>query len=157
MYGNLLCAFVEQRTHDANDQLIKPNDAQLNEMTTDSEITPRQAAEILNRLQSEERAIAAKLNELKFERHEHKIIIERLEKMNGDRKAYRMIGGVLVEWTVAEVLPALRLKEQNLGDVLKVLAENLKEKKKECAEFLERNDITEIPGISFKKINLKEG
>ncbi|KRX85047.1 Prefoldin subunit 2 [Trichinella sp. T6] len=126
-------------------------------MATDGEITPRQAAETLNRLQSEERAIAAKLNELKFERHEHKIIIERLEKMNGDRKAYRMIGGVLVEWTVAEILPALRLKEQNLGDVLKVLSDNLKEKKKECAEFIERNDITEIPGISFKKINLKDG
>ncbi|KRZ53413.1 RNA polymerase-associated protein LEO1 [Trichinella nativa] len=88
-------------------------------MATDGEITPRQAAETLNRLQSEERAIAAKLNELKFERHEHKIIIERLEKMNGDRKAYRMIGGVLVEWTVAEILPALHMSsdgESSLGE-----------------------------------------
>jgi prefoldin subunit 2 len=34
-------------------------------------------------------------------------VIKQLEKLEGDRKCFRLVGGVLVERTVKDVLPAL--------------------------------------------------
>ena len=36
-----------------------------------------------------------------------RLVIETLKKIDGERKCFRMIGGVLVERTVKDVLPAL--------------------------------------------------
>ena len=53
-------------------------------------------------------------------------MIETLKEVEKDRKCFRMIGGVLVERTVAEVLPAL---EQNRDQVfLFESSENLSNK-----------------------------
>jgi len=35
------------------------------------------------------------------------MVIEALKEVDGDRKCFRMVGGVLVERTVKEVLPAM--------------------------------------------------
>lgn len=43
-----------------------------------------------------------------------RLVIETLKEVEKDRKCFRMIGGVLVERTVNEVLPAL---EQNKDQV----------------------------------------
>ena len=42
-----------------------------------------------------------------MERDEHRLVIESLTKLESERKAFRLIGGVLVEKTVGEVLPAV--------------------------------------------------
>ena len=44
---------------------------------------------------------------LNLERDEHKLVVETLTKLEGERKAYRLVGGVLVERTVGEVLPVV--------------------------------------------------
>ena len=38
----------------------------------------------------------------------HRQVIEALKDVDGDRKCFRLMGGVLVERTVKEVLPALQ-------------------------------------------------
>ena len=48
-----------------------------------------------------------------------RLVIETLKEVEKDRKCFRMIGGVLVERTVNEVLPAL---EQNRDHVLLILS-----------------------------------
>ena len=60
-----------------------------------------------NAMRNEQRQIASKTNELQQDLNEHNIVIETLEGVAGDRKCFRMVGGVLVERTVKEVLPAL--------------------------------------------------
>jgi len=35
------------------------------------------------------------------------LVIEALKEVDGDRKCFRMVGGVLVERTVKDVLPAM--------------------------------------------------
>ena len=60
-----------------------------------------------NGMRNEQRQIASKTNELQQDLNEHNIVIETLEGVDGDRKCFRMVGGVLVERTVKEVLPAL--------------------------------------------------
>jgi hypothetical protein len=41
---------------------------------------------------------------------EHDLVLKQLEPMDKGRRCYRMIGDVLVERTVAETLPAGRLR-----------------------------------------------
>merc|ERR1712012_878133 len=60
-----------------------------------------------NNLRQEQRSIATKTNELQQDLNEHNIVIETLNGVDGDRKCFRMVGGVLVERTVKEVVPAL--------------------------------------------------
>jgi prefoldin subunit 2 len=53
-----------------------------------------------------------------MERDEHKLVVETLSKLEDERKAFRLIGGILVERTVGEVLPAVT---QNFDGVCVVL------------------------------------
>lgn len=53
-------------------------------------------------------ALAQKIGELEQESEEHNLVIETISPMNSDRKCFRMVGGVLIERTVEEVLPALK-------------------------------------------------
>lgn len=42
-----------------------------------------------------------------MERDEHKLVVDTLSKLESERKAFRLVGGVLVERTVGDVLPAV--------------------------------------------------
>ena len=46
--------------------------------------------------------------------HKIRLVIETLKEVEKDRKCFRMIGGVLVERTVNEVLPALELNKEQV-------------------------------------------
>jgi hypothetical protein len=45
--------------------------------------------------------------QLTLERDEHKLVVETMSKLESERKAFRLVGGVLVERTVGEILPAV--------------------------------------------------
>ncbi len=47
------------------------------------------------------------LLQLTLERDEHKLVVDTLSKLESERKAFRLVGGVLVERTVGDVLPAV--------------------------------------------------
>lgn len=47
-------------------------------------------------------------------------MIETLRGVEGARKCFRMVGGVLVERTVADVLPELELNRDRLPQALQV-------------------------------------
>merc|ERR1712137_1141595 len=67
------------------------------------------------------RQIAGKTNELQQDLNEHKIVIETLDGVDGDRKCFRMVGGVLVERTVKDVLPALISNRDKMGKLIESL------------------------------------
>lgn len=56
----------------------------------------------------------AKVAELTQEKEEHRLVEESLQKLEENRKAYRLVGGILAERTVGEVLPIVI---QNLAGV----------------------------------------
>ena len=58
--------------------------------------------------------LASKIQELNMEKDEHRLVVDTLSQLEGGRKAFRLVGGVLVERTVAEVLPIV---SQNLDGV----------------------------------------
>lgn len=88
------------------------------------------------KLRDEQRIIASKAAELQIEQKSHefvyfktkchprlrsnfffwilRLVIETLKEVEKDRKCFRMIGGVLVERTVNEVLPALETNKDQV-------------------------------------------
>ena len=66
---------------------------------------------------------------------EHSLVIGAIQPLDPTRRCYRMIGGVLVERTIREVLPAVQRNKEGLEEVIARLNEALEEKKKEIADF----------------------
>lgn len=90
-----------------------------------------------NTLRTEQRQLATKLSEIELDLNEHRlinflcqiiilyfiknhfficysIVIDTLSKLDGNRKCFRLIGGVLVERNICDVLPTLI---KNRGEV----------------------------------------
>ncbi|XP_071454868.1 prefoldin subunit 2 [Hetaerina americana] len=92
-------------------------------------------------LRNEQRQLVNKVAELELELNEHKIVIETLDDVDGDRRCYRMVGGVLVERTVKEVLPALKNNKEQLMKVVETLNEQLTKKGQEINEYKEKYNL----------------
>lgn len=94
-----------------------------------------------NRLRQEQRGIATKLAELESEVTEHGLVIDTLKKVDKDRKCFRLVGGVLVERTVAEVLPALENNKGQISMIVDTLSKQLTSKGKELNNFRDKHNI----------------
>ncbi|KAB1214291.1 putative prefoldin subunit 2 [Morella rubra] len=86
-------------------------------------------------MRSELNQIYSKITELEMEVSEHSLVINAIQPLEPSRRCYRMIGGVLVERTIKEVLPAVQRNKEGLEEVVARLNEALERKKKEIAEF----------------------
>ncbi|CAG5054718.1 unnamed protein product [Parnassius apollo] len=92
-------------------------------------------------LRTEQRQLANKISELEMDLNEHKIVIETLQTVDKTRKCFRMVGGVLVERTVGEVLPELENNRERLPKAIQALNEQLARKGQEINEYIETYDI----------------
>lgn len=109
-----------------------------------SKLSKGESEEIVQKFQqmrNEQRSLMAKISELEQDLNEHKIVIETLQDVSPDRKCFRMVGGVLVERTVSEVLPALTNNRDQLTKVIESLNEKLVSKGKELNEYREKHGI----------------
>lgn len=55
-----------------------------------------------------------KINELDLDKTEHELVMSALIPLDPARKCFRMIGGVVVERTVSEVLPAVLKNKESV-------------------------------------------
>ncbi|CCH40916.1 Prefoldin subunit 2 [Wickerhamomyces ciferrii] len=78
-----------------------------------------------NQYQTTINELTSKINQLKSDQEEHKIVIETLSKTSEERRCFRMIGGALIEKTVGETKPVLDLKFQNISKTLDSLTNEL--------------------------------
>ncbi|KAK4434030.1 putative prefoldin subunit [Sesamum alatum] len=92
-------------------------------------------ANIYASMRTEINQIYSKITELEMEVSEHSLVINAIKPLDPSRRCYRMIGGVLVERTVKEVLPAVQRNKEGLEEVISRLTEALERKKKDVAEF----------------------
>lgn len=72
---------------------------------------------------------------------EHELVLKRLKEENESKKAWRLVGDVLVERTVAEMVPELTKQRDNLAAVTKNFKEQLEAKSKEVAAYQEKYNI----------------
>lgn len=78
---------------------------------------PRNEEEVIQQFQilrDELNVIATKVSEVEGDVQEHDMVLKVLQPIEGDRKCFRLIGGVLVERTVAEVSPAVESNREQL-------------------------------------------
>eukprot|EP00741_Cyanophora_paradoxa_P014320 tig00020780_g13811.t1 len=80
-------------------------------------------------------ALAQKIGEMEMEKNEHNLVIGAIKDMEPGRKCFRMIGGVLIERTVGEVLPAVEKNREGIEAVIKQLGEQLTKKEQELIAF----------------------
>ncbi|KAI0751020.1 Prefoldin beta-like protein [Daedaleopsis nitida] len=91
-----------------------------------------------NRFQNDIQALATKIGELEQEAEEHSLVISTLDEAvaeEPDRKCFRMVGGILVERTVQDVLPALKTTLDGIAKFVANLAEQYKTKEEEFENF----------------------
>uniref|UniRef100_A0A669QAT8 Prefoldin subunit 2 n=1 Tax=Phasianus colchicus TaxID=9054 RepID=A0A669QAT8_PHACC len=69
------------------------------------------------------------------------LVIETLREVDPTRKCYRMVGGILVERTVKEVLPALEGNREQISKIIETLTQQLQSKGRELNEFREKHNI----------------
>lgn len=85
--------------------------------------------------------LAQKIGDVEQEAEEHKLVIETLEPFPKDRKCFRMVNGVLVERTVADVLPSLKTNSDGLKQVLNDMLEQYKSKQTELDNWKKKNKV----------------
>lgn len=70
-----------------------------------------------------------------------RIVIETLRGVEESRKCFRMVGGVLVERTVAEILPELLNNCEQLPRAMRALEEQLARKGADINHYIQNHDI----------------
>ncbi|KAL5020063.1 hypothetical protein ScPMuIL_002955 [Solemya velum] len=92
-------------------------------------------------LRQQQRALASKISELEMDSKEHELVIETLKEVDDDRKCFRMVGGVLVERTVKDVLPALGNNKDQMAKIVDTLKKQLETKGVEINKYREQYNL----------------
>ncbi|KAJ7639124.1 Prefoldin [Roridomyces roridus] len=102
------------------------------------QLSDQEISQNYNRMQNDLQALAGKIGELEQESDEHSLVLTTLNEAlaeDPDRKCFRLIGGVLVERTVKDVVPALQGNRDNIKKVVDSLAEQYRTKEEEFDSF----------------------
>ncbi|RNF09342.1 prefoldin subunit 2 [Trypanosoma rangeli] len=87
-------------------------------------------------------SLVSRISELENELHEHKLVVEALRPLNGDRRCHRLIGGALIERTVAEVLPELDGNVNGIQEAVEQLNKILAEKQAAMEDYARKHGVT---------------
>ncbi|XP_055911038.1 probable prefoldin subunit 2 [Eupeodes corollae] len=92
-------------------------------------------------LRNEQRSLVDNLNTLEMDLKEHKTVIETLKLVDEERKCFRLIGGVLCERTVKDVLPQLLENKDFIEKTITVINEDLAKKGQQINKFKQDHNI----------------
>lgn len=70
-----------------------------------------------------------------------RMVIETLKNVNEDRKCFRLVGGVLTERKVKDVLPVLIANQEKLKEFIEKLHDQITKKGQEINEYREKYNI----------------
>ena len=93
-------------------------------------------------LRDEQAQLVQKAQDLEMDMREHDLVLSTLSAIaDKQRRCYRMIGGVLIEHTVGEVVPALQTNREQIHQVIETLNQKTEEKAKDLAAYKQKHDI----------------
>mmetsp|Transcript_3825 Transcript_3825/g.10021 ORF Transcript_3825/g.10021 Transcript_3825/m.10021 type:complete len:131 (-) Transcript_3825:218-610(-) len=97
----------------------------------------------LRSMRQECQELAIKINTLEMDKTEHELVMAALKPLDTDRKCFRMIGNVVVERTVGEVLPAVEKNKDQIKGTIDQFTELMSKKQQEANDFAATHKITE--------------
>ncbi|KND04644.1 tubulin-binding prefolding complex subunit GIM4 [Spizellomyces punctatus DAOM BR117] len=89
----------------------------------------------INSMKQEMNAIAQKLGELEMEKDEHQLVVDTISPLEPERKCFRLVGGVLVERTVQDVLPAVKTNMDGIQNIIQQLVAQYKKKEQDMEAY----------------------
>eukprot|EP00735_Rhodelphis_limneticus_P000884 TRINITY_DN11416_c0_g1::TRINITY_DN11416_c0_g1_i1::g.26448::m.26448 TRINITY_DN11416_c0_g1::TRINITY_DN11416_c0_g1_i1::g.26448 ORF type:complete len:148 (-),score=37.92,sp/B0BN18/PFD2_RAT/45.52/6e-27,Prefoldin_2/PF01920.15/5.3e-21,Gp-FAR-1/PF05823.7/0.047,Gp-FAR-1/PF05823.7/5.8,IncA/PF04156.9/0.69,IncA/PF04156.9/2.2,DUF3552/PF12072.3/1.2e+02,DUF3552/PF12072.3/0.055,GLE1/PF07817.8/19,GLE1/PF07817.8/1.3,Tho2/PF11262.3/2,Tho2/PF11262.3/20,TMCO5/PF14992.1/0.48,TMCO5/PF14992.1/35 TRINITY_DN11416_c0_g1_i len=95
---------------------------------------PEEEVQKLQNLTQECKLITQKIAELESDYVEHSLVIDAIKDLDPERKCFRMVGGVLMERTVKEVLPAVIKNREGIKQLMEKFEDSYKTKSKELSE-----------------------
>lgn len=96
----------------------------------------------LNKLRQDQREISSRIGLLDNDLSETKLVAEALQQVDPKRKCYRLMGGVLIEHVVEDVIPALDKNKDQLETMVTNAKQELVEKGKAIQAFMTENNIS---------------
>ncbi|KAK6173079.1 hypothetical protein SNE40_016608 [Patella caerulea] len=114
-----------------------------------------QIVSAFNELRQQQRSLVSKMSEIEMDIKEHELVIDTLKEVDEGRKCYRMVGGVLVERTVKDVLPALTNNKEQMSKLVETLSKQMETKGSEINKFREEHNL-KIRGEDSKDIEGKD-
>jgi len=110
-----------------------------------SALTAEEQQKIVSGFQSlrdEQTQLVQKTQDLEMDLKEHDLVLSTLSTITDkQRRCYRMIGGVLIEHTVGEVVPALQTNREQINNVIESFKQKTEEKAKELTAYKQKYDI----------------
>jgi len=94
-----------------------------------------------HKLREDQRLLVQKCSEIEAEQHEYNVVIQTLDGVDAQRVCFRLIGGVLVERTVGEVVPALKTQRDQMITLVDTLNKSIEAKGREINEWREKHGI----------------
>ncbi len=88
--------------------------------------------------------LAQKVGDLETENDEHSLVIGTLQPLPPSRKCFRMIGGILVERTVEDVLPQLEANQAGLTSVMETLVKQYKSIEDQFRKFQKGRHVKDV-------------
>ncbi|CAE6970648.1 PFDN2 [Symbiodinium sp. CCMP2592] len=107
------------------------------------ELTPQQVQATYQQIEKECSVMINKIAELEQELNEHALVIKAFDKVDSTRRCFRMVGGVLVERTVAEVRPAVESNLEKIQQAVNQLQEQLKKKTEQRTQFIQKYNLNQ--------------
>ncbi|KAF7458137.1 Prefoldin subunit 2 [Cryptosporidium felis] len=103
-------------------------------MSTDKE---RISREQISQLDRKLKALNSKISELSQDSKEHGLVLNAFEKVEPERRCFRVIGGVMVERTVRTVKPALEKEKAALDSAISELEKQYDATEKELKSLID--------------------
>lgn len=104
----------------------------------------QQIVEQYNRMRQDQSQLMSRIAQLEGELHEHSLVTTTLKAMEPTRRCHRLVGGVLIEKPVKDVLPEVEQAMENIAQAVKQFNEQLLKKEREMEQY-----------VSQYKINVK--
>ncbi|KAJ1613832.1 hypothetical protein OJ253_96 [Cryptosporidium canis] len=103
-------------------------------MSTDKE---RSSREKISQLDRKLKVLNSKISELSQDSKEHGLVLNAFERVDPDRRCFRVIGGVMVERTVKTVKPALEKEKAALDSAISELEKQYESTEEELKSLVE--------------------
>ncbi|MES1909426.1 MAG: hypothetical protein MHM6MM_002164 [Cercozoa sp. M6MM] len=107
------------------------------------EVVRTQLLQKWRQMKAELKQAYAKLNDVNIKLNEHSLVCRTMSDLEDDRVCYHLVGGVLVQETVATALPKVQANRDNLSMAVEKMTEQIRMREKLIDEFEDQHNLRE--------------